>query len=304
MDLLIHQDVFKRFFFRDSAELLSETDVLLFNIFNNKSAKIILNKELSQDLLVEAKSDKKKKIIKRFIEHLKSQNRILSIVNTSIFDNLSEIKGLYKVKPKASQFLIVISDEKDETIDADNYIALKDENVLEKNTPQYNTAQIAAHNRLTIRHLDFKNNTEVYNFFRQIFNFVPFSEVIIIDRYLNFLKEWTPFDGTRSYAIFENLKNKKFLIYTFNAENKDFISGSLNDFCTRVSTDISIFSTSNPSIIHERKLFFHHFIIETDEDLASIHANRETWKVDIHYDKKLSETLQSKLQNFIPFQVN
>lgn len=301
MDLLLDQEIFKQFFFRNAAELLSERDVLLFNIFNNKNASIIINKQVLLDLLSQTESEDKKLIIKRYFDHLKKQSRILSIPNFNSLADFSTIQVAYQAHEDASQFLIIVSDEKDVTIDARNYIAIKDDDILVRNSSSYNIAQIAAHSRLTVRHLDFSNNTEIYNYFRQILNFVSFDQIIIIDRYLNFLKEWTLFERNRSYAIFENLRYKEFLIYTLNAEKNDFMGGSLNDFHVNVSTNITLFSTVNPNIIHERKLFFHHFILETDEDLTFIHSNRETWKVDIHYDKKTSEELQHKLALFTQY---
>jgi hypothetical protein len=217
---------------------------------------------------------------------LRNKSRILSIAEFNSLADYPQIQTAYQSHEDASHFLIIISDEKNETIDSDNYIALSDEKVLEKNTPQYNIAQIAAHNRLTVRHLDFQNNVDIEIFFKQIFKFVDFEELKYVDRYG--LQNKNPAEPHPNFIIFNILLGKKYKIYASQNKVRNFNGHE----------KVSVFTTTNTNEIHERVLFFHHFTIESDDDFNNIFVGRNTWKIDIHYDKKLSEELQSKLQNF------
>ncbi len=138
-------------------------------------------------------------------------------------------------------------------------------------------------------------------FFRNIFDLPTFSEVTVVNRYPNYLL------GQNKHGFFRHLPNKKFSIYTYkleeNEDNHDKINcAGMNDFESIISQNILFFSTSNPSLIHERSLFFHNFIFESDDNFGNILDTRPTWKIDITYDASLSVMLRKKLIHFKPFE--
>jgi hypothetical protein len=310
MDLLINNNIFDSYFNNNS--LKSEQDILIYNIINNRSARIILNEDLKNDIINTCEDKRKQQLIKSYFQSLlnKDKQRILIAKISDISDDNDakyvEIAKNYLNIEDNNGILIYLDlnyDANTQEKIGKSYTSIKNEKNDNKFSPEWFKVQLAAYSKLSFRYLDFQNQHSLDNLLKDVFSLPIFEDVIVIDRYINFLKEWDRFNTEKNYHIFECLKGKKFSVYSLDIENQKLLGGSLNDFNLYLNTSLKTFSTQNHGLIHERKMFFHNFILECDEDLTQISHNRQTWKVDITYDKKLSEELQSKLQNFTPFQV-
>ena len=308
MDLLIHPEVFDKYFTRDSF-IQNELDVIVFNIFNNENAKIIFDANQKNALLERYKNSNKLIAIELFITNLIENRRtVKSEIRDKKVDNdyFIAVNDIYPTLKEKSDFLLCVLLNKNELIEekiANNLVIVSEGLKANKSSLQWMKTQIAAYSNLSVRYFDFADQYVFYHFIKSLFSLPTFQDVIIIDRYLNFFKEWDIFNDNRNFTIFENLQNKNFKVFTLNADEKVLKGGALNDFNIKVSDKIELFSTENHDLIHERKLFFHNFVFEADDDLASIRTNRETWKIDIAYDKKLSDRLKDKLQYFNAFQI-
>ncbi len=304
MDLLLDFPLYDKFFFRDTLEFVTETDVLLFNIFHGKHKKIIFNKKIEKYLLDKAKTDKEKRRITTFITNFGKERMFCSFDSSYKEDNLDEYFISLKNAYQGSFILCVLEKNKKQIAEkiGKELVVLSEGKIQYQPSFHWVKSSLAAFGKLSVRYKDFDNYAEISDFFRSIFNLPIFSDVVVINRYPNFLL------GQHKHGFFRHLENKTFSIYTYkleeNAENHDKINRTgMNDFECIVSSNVSFFSTSNPTLIHERTLFFHDFILESDDNFGNILDTRPTWKIDITYDASLSMELKSKLTQFKRFEV-
>ena len=115
MDLLLHNNLFERFF-KSQNTLSDEKDILIYNIINNPNAKIIFNLDLQNDILNKAKN--KKQVIKNFFSKLVHKKRVTKInanptngINSIYYESL---KKEYNENTSENKFLIHIELNKTE----------------------------------------------------------------------------------------------------------------------------------------------------------------------------------------------
>ncbi len=167
MDLLLDFPLYDKFFFRNTLEFVTETDVLLFNIFHNKHKKIIFNKKFEKYLLDKAKTDKERRRITTFITNFGKEKMFCSFDSSYKESNLDEyfvtLKNVYE-----GDFILCVL-EKDKT-EISNYIS-KELVILSEgkseNKPSFHwiKTSIAAFGKLTVRYKDFTNYAEISDFF-------------------------------------------------------------------------------------------------------------------------------------------
>lgn len=295
MDLLLHTDIF-RLFFERSHHLIKEdeADLLVYNIFNNKRTRIFLDSTIEKYCFEHfGQTQQQKSHLRQTFKYLMDKRRVIrqNSKEIEIDAHFIELAQNYKgnclipiLKSDISKITAVISD----TI------------ILEKAAKpniHWCKVQLAAHNTFSVRYIDFQDGEKVLDFFNEVFSLtLKIKEVLIFDRYFNI-------DKHCNFAYIEK-NNLPIKWYSWNLDNPDkerITPQKWNDLVASLNENITFYTTPHKSHIHERKILFENFILETDEDFSKINLQTKTWKIDVTYDSELYKDLLQKTLNFTRF---
>ncbi len=297
MHILLHNNIFKKHFAAPRSLEKNEEAVLIYNIMNNSLAKIIVTPQIIDRHYIATLPRKEQNPRKAELSLLYRSGKLVRKQTTALESNEQFIELHTTCNYPC---LISIADEDIEIEGTPISIAYPDIAIFntanfQKPNKHWQRISLAANNTFTVRYLDFQNQTEINQFFTEIFKLPrAINEVKIIDRYMQNVTEHNNFD---------ELKNRNIPIhyYTLNIPAK--LSGGRNPL-PNLLTDIqdifnpstvSFFHTFNKDLIHERKVLFENFILETDEDFPRIKNSIKTWKIDITYNPSLTESILAKL---------
>ncbi len=133
---------------------------------------------------------------------------------------------------------------------------------------------------ISLHYYDFTSNQDIQNFIKKVFKLPKnLSRIEIFNRY-------------SEYKYFDFLKNKS--IHYFNFIPKGQLHKRKLEYITiekdlklNLGRNLVLKTTDDSTKIHERKIFFNHFIITTDQAFDNLLISEPNWKIDIEIDRKI-----------------
>lgn len=149
---------------------------------------------------------------------------------------------------------------------------------------------LLTHSYIHLTYQDFKSNEEIENFIENLFS---------IPKYIN---EVHCFNRDISKRFIEKLKDKKINYYTlikhpirrYLFEYKEVKS----DFKKTVSGKFKLYTITDRTLIHERKIFINNLCINFDNAFDNILIEEPTWEITITYDKNKFDNWKKKIIKF------
>lgn len=287
MDLLLHIEIFELWLKENL--LKKEEELWVYNIFNNPNTNVVLTEKIKTYLLEKyGKSEKIETLLMATFEQFVNENRVVRKIKENESNDWDKYfveivqtykgEGLFKIVKKRNDILNAVSD-----------LTVLSE--VQKPNIHWIRTHLAAYNTISVRYFDFKNTFEIVQFFKNFFSLAKVSEVHIFDRYFNVEK----------HGNFRYLEENMTLIHYFSYDLPTRLTPErANNVLVSLGSNVKYYSASERNLIHERKLIYHHYILETDEDFASIKINRATWKIDITYHELLKTKILEKVSEFTP----
>lgn len=144
---------------------------------------------------------------------------------------------------------------------------------------------------LHITYQDFDSNKKIEDYIEIIFS-IP-----------KFINEVHCFNRDISKRFIEKLKGKKINYYTLIKQPiRNYINDykiSKNDMRRTISGKFKLFTITNRTLIHERKIFINNLCINFDNAFENILVDEPTWEITITYNKNKFENWKRKLTSFI-----
>jgi hypothetical protein len=145
-------------------------------------------------------------------------------------------------------------------------------------------------NFVSLHYFDFVDDSAIEKLFTDLFDLPPkLSRISVYNRY-------------SEYNYLTVVKNKSIQYYNLIRGNSyqkrlEFIAIE-QELKRHLGPNVVLKSTSNTSAIHERKIFFNHFVITVDQALNCLKTNEPNWKLDIEIDRKKCFNEWSKKEHF------
>ena len=261
----------------------------MYNIFNNPNTNVVLTEKIKTYLLEKyGKNEKIETLLMATFEQFVNENRVVRKIKENesndwdkYFVEIAESytgNGLFKIAQKRNAEINKIAD----------VTVLKE---AQKPNSHWIRVNLAAYSTISVRYFDFKNTLEIVQFFKNFFSLAKVSEVHIFDRYFNLEK----------HSNFSFLCENNFKIHYFSHDLATRLTPlRANNILLTLGANVKFYSTVDRNTIHERKLIYDNYILETDEDFAGIKSGRITWKVDITYNELLKTKILEKVSEFTP----
>jgi len=284
MEILLHIDLFYKYINDKLSGNIDEETNLLRNIFDrlDDNMKIILTNAIVNELDNLLTNAIVKEIFKNFIP---------KFINTRANTNYSNTKtGKDDIFRELSDL---------NTCDCFIKIAKTDINIPEtivfekrlKPNIHWWKLQLVAYGHFTLRHHDFSQQSDITNFFKEAFTSYRYNVVNLFDRYRNITSH-------NNFSYLNSISGLRINYYTFTEEGQRIVPGVINDIDIDLGAGTKIYVTSNRDWLHERKLIFGHFMLESDDDFANVNISRNTWKLDLSYSKELCNKQMEKITEF------
>jgi len=135
-----------------------------------------------------------------------------------------------------------------------------------------------------VRYNDFNNNTQLEDFFKEIFSFPRgVLSTIVIERYANI-----------NHPYFDYFAENNILVkyYKFRATLAD--GSSLK----RKFSRLELYNTTNGELVHERLILLGNLILNIDEDPMNLDVARKTWTISLTYSYEVTQNLKRKCSDF------
>lgn len=132
---------------------------------------------------------------------------------------------------------------------------------------------------LSLHYYNFTSNTEIQNFIKKIFQLPKqLGRISIYNRYseYNYLK----FLSNKSIHYFNFIPRS-----TPYKRKLEYINIEA-DLKANLGRNLVLKSTDDSTQIHERKIFFNHYILTFDQALNNISITEPNWKIDVQIDRK------------------
>lgn len=291
MNLIVDKEIFIEYLESIGQRFRNKNVLDLIQIFENEDNIFLISKYLIER--VELEISKNPQLINEFqafITHIVYEKRFIS-------------QSLGKAEVESNEIIEIFNKNIETT---ETFVFLKQNRVcynsIKQNCCFFNDIikpnknwiilKLASQRSLSVRYLDFNNNLEIHNFFKDYFDFNKNSnEVIILDSYCNLHRHnlFSPIVGN----------GQKVSIYTSSFRKTEFEKGILrkevkNHFNSKTSVKFS----SDKSLIHERTIMINNIILEINHDFAEVKRSNRNWKIDISYDYTLKQETLSKCNKY------
>lgn len=277
--------------------LLADLSIFELAFSNSKSKenrtinKILFNNDvqicLNQNIIDEfEKVLEEAEYFQAYVKELHDTDRIViekSNPNLSINEQFKEIAINSTIS-----FLIPICLESVEEFIAEieNIIVLKESKKINKN---WIAIELLTNSLFNVSFADFKKDDDIKLFFKSLFE-LP-----------KFIKDIKIFNRDQHFNYLENIKGLNIEYYTKMPEggiNLHFRNETKKEMQKALGNKLKLLYTSNPRIIHERKIIFDNLIITLDNALENITVDEPTWEIYINYDKPKAQTWVAKRSLF------
>lgn len=151
------------------------------------------------------------------------------------------------------------------------------------------TLELLTNNFCNVCYLHFKKDKEISEFFNNVFR-VP-----------NFIREVYIFDREQDPKFLTFIKGKHIHYYTFfyGSYGRDFErKNTKKNLRGILGGKLKLYFTSNPRVIHERKIIFDNFIISIDNSQNNLTVLEPTWEITITFDIERANKWKEKCTQF------
>src|SRR5690606_21214501 len=221
-----------------------------------------------------------------FVKELIDQDRIENSNNISPIDYLETTIKYYTSSNK--EFLIPIKSSDVSGFRKDVFHNLLDIN----STNDYDiiVTQLLSRSCVHLTYQDFQSNIKIDQFFENIFS-IP-----------KFINEVHCFNRDISSKFIEKFRHKKINYFTLIKQPvRNYITEykeTKKEFTRKISGKFKLFTITNRSLIHERKIFINNLCISFDNAFENILVEEPTWEITITYSKNKFENWKKKINQF------
>lgn len=265
MTILPSLDVFEKYNSNARDKVFSDVN----NIFYNDNNDFLITSKYLDFLELNIEDDE---LIQLLIVELSDSGKICNNVVDNGDGNIFE--KLYLDNCDRIDCLFAITIDEEPKI---NHYRYSKKNKQKKNR-EFIVFELLTKNIISLHHYDFKSNDEIQIFFKRLFDLPKnLSTISIYNRYseynyLNFLKN-------KSIHYFNLLKGRT------TAKRLEFIRIE-SDLKHNLGRNLVLKSTDDSKLIHERKIFFNHFVLTLDQAFDNLLITELNWKFDIEVDRK------------------
>ncbi|OAB26771.1 hypothetical protein SAMN05444395_1152 [Flavobacterium fryxellicola] len=244
------------------------------SIFFNSEIDILFTKNYIE--IIESEIDDMEVFSALLIE-LSDSNRlsINSIDAENVLNSQNACEKLYVGNVNNFDSLFVITKEENINVTHYKYDSINENT---KNS-EFLLFELLRCNKIILKYYNFKNDLEIQNIFKTLFNLPnKLGRINIYNRYVE-------------TNHFQFLKNKS--IYYYNLTHLNYRQ-RINEYINNLAVlkndlgrNVNLFTTSSTNLIHERKLFFNHFILTLDNSFNYTIKNEPNWILTIECDRKV-----------------
>lgn len=285
MKILLGQDVLHGLF----VGLSNKEKLLLSNIVFNNTVKICFSKTYLNLL---EKSGINQDYFQALIKELNDENRIEieKCCGKTLCDD--EFKQIATNNQDSFFIPVVIKDDS-------KFNGVKSLLVLEKskkNNIEWIKKELLTKSILSVCYKDFNNDNEIKTFFDSLF-LIP-----------KFIREVYVFDREQTSTVITKAQGNHIKYYTFMGSSHKYILDRQNarkSLRRELGGRLRLFYTSDPRVLHERKIIIENLIITTDNSRNNLTTAEPTWEITVCIDKaKANEWLQKTLTRSFKEQPN
>ena len=252
--------------------------LIINNILLNSEVKVCLNKSMLVDI---EKVVEDEGYFQSLIRKLYDDDRIYSISNSGEKDFDLQLKEIIS-SIKLPIFFPLTLKKNDEI---DSYIFINDIGVNSRRNSII--LNLLKKNEHTVSHIDFVDNTDINIFFEEVFS-IP-----------NNIRVFNIFNRNLESKFLSLVKGSRFNYYTLiRGKDIQYASEDKQELKKIIGSKLKIFFTTNPRIIHERKIIFENLIITIDNSFENILKEEPTWQIQITYSSNLATSWHLKCDKF------
>jgi len=298
MDILLYYDFIERFLENKTQLGDNETNVLIWNTFNNKN-NVFLYSDKYFDFTIEYLDSKSKleyvNELYPIINNLFDNGRIKPISNCNGENMDDEFIQLHENHQENILFTFIINYKATFLNIIDRLTIIDQSNPINKDWIYLN---LAANEKVIIKPDNFTTLLEIQDFFRNIYE-IPkiIRDVNIFNDYYNF----TPDDCFKYLS-----ENGVQVCYYSKGKIKDsgvwrlYTSSELSDIKTKLQSKFpnrfKYFTTTNFAITHKRRIAFENIIVYADIDFPQVKISNNNWIITLEFSEieygKLMQTLE------------
>lgn len=285
MKVLLGQDVLHGLF----GGLSSKEKLLLSNIVFNSSTKICFSKTYLNLL---EKSGVNQDYFQALIKELNDENRIETekCCGKTLCDD--EFKQI--VNNNQDSFFIPVVIKDDAKFNGINSLLVLEKS--KKNNLEWIKRELLAKAILNVCYKDFNNDNEIKTFFDNLF-LIP-----------KFIKEVYVFDREQTSAVLTKAHGNQIKYYTLMGGSHKYLldrQDARRILRRELGGRLKLFYTSDPRVLHERKILIENLIITIDNSRNNLTISEPTWEITVCIDKtKANDWLQKTVTRSFREQTN
>jgi len=264
MTVLPAIDIFEKYVSNSRDKTFSDINSIFFNDNNN----ILISTSYLD--LIESTFDSE--LINLLVVELSDNNRISPDIIDNNEDNIFE--KLYEDNCNNIDCLCAIT--LNETLSIDHYkYSRKDKKSKNKD---FLIFELLKSNIISFHYYDFDTDLEIQKLLKTTFSLPKkLSKINIYNRYSEY--NYLTFLANKSIHYFNLISG------SYHIKKLEFIRIE-NDLKANLGRNLILKSTHDLKLLHERKIFFNHFILTFDQALDNLKVTEPNWKIDIEVDRK------------------
>lgn len=293
MDILLYYDIFEKYLSNKSTQVDQDSNVLIWNIINNKNNKILYSDKYFDFTIEYLNANNKSEYVNELyplINNLYDNERLKPISNRNGEDMEQEFLQLYK-NHKENILITFIVNYKSSLLSIKDRLTVLDQSIPVNKDWIY--LNLAATGKVFIKPDNFTTIPEIKNFFKHIY------EIPKIISCVNIFSDFYNFSLNDCFKYLSD--NRLNVCYYSKAQNK--VNGRWRDFTlaevennkrqlqSKFPNRFKYYTTDNKTITHKRRIAFENIIIYVDIDFHQIKPSNNNWVITIEY----SETEYNKL---------
>jgi len=257
------------------------------DILFNKNNQFVLNRKVIDNIEEKIHPDNIE-YFKSFIRELIDDGRLENINDIEPENYLETSIKYYEISN--NEFLIPIKSSEVSGFKKDCFHNLLDIN----STNEYDVIlkQLLSTSYIQLTYQDFESNNQIDEYLENLFS-IP-----------KFINEVHCFNRDISFRFIDRFGRRKINYYTLIKQPvRNYISeyrATKKEFTQKVSGKFKLFTITNRSLIHERKIFINNLCISFDNAFENILVEEPTWEISITYSKNKFENWKKKINQFIP----
>lgn len=255
---------------------------IIGNIIFNTSLKVCFSNSYLD--LLESKSENLD-VLQALIKELKDDDRLSIEKSFSKSKAEDEFKEL-AINTKESFFIPIILDDEKSMSSLKSLLVLRKSKKINK---EWITTEVLSKNVCCVCYQDFKDDKEIEVFFSHLFTIA------------NYLKEVCVFDREHCASLLTKIKGSHIKYFTCckSGPNNSFERQTKQtELQSALGGKLKMFYTSNPRVLHERKIIIENLVITIDNSRNNLTVNEPTWEITITLDQSKAKKWIEKTKAF------